>query len=134
MLSAKVIRKKQTDYPKKFREFQRQFLEEAGLFIQGEAVERVPVDGGRLKGSITHEVKDDHVIIGTNVEYAPHVEYGTRPHTINGPVKIKNVGWRYIGTHPGTRAQPFLRPALDENKRRLNKMFRDVFRRVFGGR
>lgn len=36
------------------------------------------VDTGRLRGSITHSVvsEEKSVYIGTNVEYAPYIEYG----------------------------------------------------------
>lgn len=55
------------------------------------------------------------------VDYATFVEYGTKPHDIrpkdsNGVlvfwVKGKKVTTKLVH-HPGTRAQPFIRPALD---------------------
>lgn len=53
-----------------------------------------PVDTGRLRASIDWQLARDHqgllAIIGTNVTYAPFVEFGTR----------------------FAAAQPFLRPAL----------------------
>jgi len=36
-----------------------------------------PVDSGTLRWSISYETGDREVAIGTNVEYAPHVEMGT---------------------------------------------------------
>ena len=36
-----------------------------------------PVDTGRLKNSISNAVKDNAAYIGTNVEYAPYVEFNT---------------------------------------------------------
>ena len=37
------------------------------------------VDTGRLRNSVSHAIGgSDTVYIGTNVEYAPHVEYGTQ--------------------------------------------------------
>lgn len=38
-----------------------------------------PVDTGRLRNSINHRVveSENTVFIGTNVDYAPHQEYGT---------------------------------------------------------
>lgn len=36
-----------------------------------------PVDTGRLRGSITHESDSDTAYVGTNVYYAPYVEFGT---------------------------------------------------------
>ena len=53
-----------------------------------------PVDTGRLRTSITHEVVDSNsVVIGTNVEYAPYVELGTSKQ----------------------KAQPYLRPGISNN-------------------
>lgn len=54
-------------------------LEEVGLVAEGYAKRACPVDTGRLRNSITHIVDEGtrHVIIGTNVEYAPYVEEGT---------------------------------------------------------
>lgn len=37
-----------------------------------------PVDTGRLRNSIAHAETDDSTYIGTNVEYAPYVEFGTQ--------------------------------------------------------
>lgn len=70
-------------------------LEEIGMLAEGYAKRACPVDTGRLRNSITHQVESDErsVYIGTNVEYAPHVELGTRHQ----------------------QAQPFLRPAATEH-------------------
>lgn len=86
----------------------RRGLVKAGIIIEGQAVRLSPVGqypagsgrvGGRLKGSITYATasarsnpsgqadsgdgvsspRDDYTLhVGTNVEYAPYVEYGTR--------------------------------------------------------
>lgn len=70
-------------------------LEEVGLVAEGYAKRACPVDTGRLRNSITHIVDEGtrHVIIGTNVEYAPYVELGTRRQ----------------------KAQPFLKPAANDH-------------------
>ena len=70
-------------------------LEEIGLAAEGYAKRACPVDTGNLRNSITHAVEsgEDAVYVGTNVEYAPYVEMGTRH----------------------TAAQPFLRPAATEH-------------------
>lgn len=57
-------------------------LEAAGLVAEGYAkvhLEQTPrrVDTGRLRDSISHRVHDDVVEVGTNVEYAIYVEFGT---------------------------------------------------------
>lgn len=59
-----------------------------------------PVDTGRLKNSLTHEVSmnEKAVYVGTNVEYAPHVEYGHR--TVAGNT---------------VDPKPFLKPAIERH-------------------
>lgn len=54
-------------------------LEEIGLVAERFAKAKCPVDTGRLRNSITHVIDSGRkeVYIGTNVEYAPYVEFGT---------------------------------------------------------
>lgn len=53
-------------------------LEAVGLQAEGYAKLLAPVDTGRLRASIIHEQENDTTeIIGTAVEYAPYVEFGT---------------------------------------------------------
>ena len=53
-------------------------LEAIGLTAEGHAKKETPVDTGRLRNSIGHEVADKAAYIGTNVEYAPYIELGAR--------------------------------------------------------
>lgn len=53
-------------------------LEAIGLTAEGHAKKETPVDTGRLRNSIGHAVEDKAAYIGTNVEYAPYVELGSR--------------------------------------------------------
>jgi hypothetical protein len=72
--------------------------------------------------------------VGTNVEYAQHVEYGTRPHEINAPVYIsKKVGWRYIKMHPGTKAQSFMRKALDNKRKAIVRIYQAEVKKALSG-
>lgn len=70
------------------------FIAKTAVKVETKAKRLCPVDTGRLRSSITHEVgmlgKTVIARVGTNVDYAVHVEFGTRR----------------------MRAQPFLRPAL----------------------
>ncbi|ABD94204.1 tail component protein [Streptomyces phage mu1/6] len=80
-----------------------------------------PVDTGRLRSSIQAVPSGGRfsfsVTIGTNVTYAADVEYGTAPHVIV-PKDKKALYWPGAAhpvakvNHPGTRAQPFMRPAI----------------------
>ena len=83
-------------------------LEIIGLTAEKYAKEIVPVDTGRLRNSITHDVDGKEVYIGTNVEYAPPVEYGT--------VKQK--------------AQPFLVPAATEHDSTYKQIIQDEFAKI----
>lgn len=53
-----------------------------GEEVEGNVAELVPVDTGRLKGSITHEVDDHTIVVGTNVEYAVRQELGDYQHEV----------------------------------------------------
>jgi hypothetical protein len=76
---------------------------------------------GRLRSSITHQLSRDErglvVRIGSNVEYARFVEEGTQPHRIEARRK-KALHWKgaahpvFAVNHPGSRARPYLVPAL----------------------
>lgn len=46
--------------------------------LEGETKKITPVDTGRLRSSIFSRYGASEGIVGTNVEYAPFVEYGTR--------------------------------------------------------
>lgn len=53
------------------------------------------VDTGTLRNSITHAIEDPRTVaIGTNVEYAPYVEYGTGAYATQGS-RAKTIPWRY---------------------------------------
>lgn len=77
---------------------------------------------GQLRSSIgwtlgKHD-RDLAVEVRAETDYALYVEVGTRPHTISshGDYPLRDRKGRVFGRtvkHPGTKAQPYLRPALD---------------------
>ncbi len=103
-------------------------LDVAGKFVEDSAKLLVAVDTGNLRGSITHKVDELELScrIGTNVEYAPYLEFGTGEFAENG--QGRKGGWFFTDadgkTHftLGNKPQPFLRPALLENKAAIKKM------------
>lgn len=78
-----------------FQEQIEQALIAIGLTAETYAKKECPVDTGRLRNSITHEVdmNDKAAVIGSNVEYAAYVELGTSRQ----------------------KAQPYLRPAAENH-------------------
>ena len=92
--------------------------------IEKGAKQKVAVDTGRLKTSITHRVettggKSVQGEVGTDVPYAMYQEFGTRPHLAPvGDTWKKRHGfggsgdWLFVTG----KANPFLMPAFYENK------------------
>lgn len=91
-------------------EAMRTALEAVGLQAEGYAKHYCPVDTGRLRNSITHTYDNEYAYIGTNVEYAPYVEYGTSK----------------------TKAQPFLKPAVNNHVDEYNRIFEVYMRNAEG--
>lgn len=71
-------------------------LEATGIVAVNHIRPRTPVLSGRLRASYTYEVVgNDAVRVGTNVEYGPFVELGTRnqnaqPHMVPGVIGAKS--------------------------------------------
>lgn len=72
----------------------------AAYKVERKAKQKCPVDKGRLKGSITTKTQGIEAEVGTNVEYATFIEYGT--------VKMA--------------AQPFMTPARQDVENELNSI------------
>lgn len=53
-----------------------------GSEAEGYAKDECPVDTGRLRNSITNKVEGKDVYIGTNVEYAPKMEFTDMSHKV----------------------------------------------------
>lgn len=86
----------------------------------------VPVKNGKLKRSIKVSTKSKGGRVSAKVKAggkaAPHamlVEFGTKPHKI-APKKAGGllIGGNVVGAvdHPGAKAHPFARPALDSKQ------------------
>lgn len=113
------------------------------LVVEAAAKDKCPTSTGELKRSITTKVVEsgtDSVLVatGTNVAYAPPVEYGSGPHNV--PISAlepwaRKRGipvwalWKSISLH-GTAPHPFLRPALDENVDEIGKVVNAELRKA----
>ena len=88
-------------------------MEAACLVVEGQAYRLAPKDTGRLSQSITHRVNRGPVMVegevGTNVEYAAAQEFGV----------------------PGrNRPQPYMGPALTQNRPNIIRLITDAIRRA----
>ena len=89
-----------------------------GPAILGDARSLVPKRSGRLAESLRAEVQRKVLRVGSlDCNYAVDVEMGTAPHVILPNAK-KALSWPDADhpvarvNHPGTKPQPYLRPAL----------------------
>lgn len=102
--------------------------------VERKAKEKAPKDTGALRQSITSKVeKEDGEWVGTiytPLEYAPYVEYGTGLFAESGG--RKDVPWSYQDdkgdwhSTSGMRPQPFMRPAINEAREDIIKIFKEA--------
>lgn len=111
------------------------FIRDLADDVERRATIKAPTGvAGALRNSITkdrRELSKHAVSVGSNLRYAKPVEFGTRPHW---PPRGSLARWAQLklgATDPmradflirrkiskvGTKAQPFLNPALDETRR-----------------
>ena len=112
----------------------KQALGKACAVVERSAKEKAPKDTGELRRSITSRVeeRDGKIegIIFTPLEYAPYVEYGTGLFAENGG--RKDVPWCYKDdkgewhTTSGQHPQPFMRPALNENREMIIRILKEA--------
>ena len=111
-------------------------VNEFALKIQKSAKKRCPVDTGRLRSSIVIEPYNGGFTarVGTNVKYAPYVEFGTGKYAVEGngrktPWAYKNRDGELIWT-AGQKPQPYLLPAFNEHKQAYINAIKQILRDV----
>lgn len=75
-------------------------FEKAAILVHASAVQKCPVDTGRLRASINYEATEEFAAVGTNVEYGISIEFG----------------------HSRKAPQGFIRPAMLENKKKIEEI------------
>lgn len=103
-------------------------MAKAVLLVEREAKMNAPRDNGDLARSITSKVESSggevEGTVFTPLFYAPYVEYGTGLFAEDGDGR-KDVPWNYQDDEgnwhstSGQKPQPFMRPALDENREQI---------------
>ena len=120
----------------------RDFFTKSTLEIQRDTQELTPVDTGRLRASFTSMVDPSPMPLfgqmGTVVEYAPYVEFGTRPHF--PPISALRAWGASHGINPylvaraiarrGTRARLMLQTAINNNMSNLNTWLGEAARSI----
>jgi len=107
-------------------------LGKACALVERAAKRKAPKGVGNLRRSIASTVEGTEGIVYTPVEYAPYVEYGTGLFAEEGG--RKDVPWSYQDekgewhSTSGMSPQPFLRPALNENKEKIMKVIKKAIK------
>ena len=107
-----------------------QAMGQACAAVEASAKKKAPKDSGALRRSIASKVQaeDGNIqgVVYTPLEYAPYVEYGTGLFAESSG--RTNVPWVYQDDEgnwhstKGQKPQPFLRPALNENRKTVVKI------------
>jgi HK97 gp10 family phage protein len=107
-------------------------LGKACALVERSAKQKAPKGDGSLRRSISSKV-DPVAQIGvvfTPLEYAPYVEYGTGLFAEDGNGR-KDVPWHYQDekgewhTTSGMKPQPYMRPALNENRQQIMEILKE---------
>lgn len=113
-----------------------------GLFIRDAIITNIGndklVDTSNLRGSISYVVdgEEKSVTIGTPVEYAIYLEFGTGIYAENG--QGRQTPWGYTNRYGetvftwGTRPRRFLRRAFEDNLSKLAEVYSKVYDRIKG--
>ena len=96
----------------------RKGLAQGGKLVQGTAKGLCPVDTGQLRNSIEVTSIENGADVGTNVEYAAYVEYGTGKK--GDPSVEHREDWE------GQAPQPYLYPALEAHKAEIKDIVQNT--------
>lgn len=103
-------------------------LKACGEKAVGYAQDACPVDTGNLRGSITYAVEGDDCYIGTNVKYAPYIEFGTGKYAESGG---RQTPWTYQDGDgnwhrtEGYKPHPFIRPSAENHVNEYRDILKD---------
>lgn len=110
-----------------------QAIMRACALVERSAKQKAPKDNGELARSISSRVEKDgeniQGVVYTPLSYAPYVEFGTGLFAENGG--RADVPWCYQDDEgvwhstSGQKPQPFLGPALNENREEIVRLLRE---------
>lgn len=142
-MADKITFELKTDYSKEVLNAMHEQVVKAlticGLKAVGYAQQRLTdqgaVDTGNLRNSVTHKVvvndNEHSVYIGSNVEYAPYIEFGTGVYYPGGrktPWFYKGADGNYYRTQ-GMQARPYLRPAISDHSEEYEEIVKEELKK-----
>ena len=116
----------------------RDFLSQSAYAVEFSAKELAPVDTGHMRDEIVTRLGPVRAIVISPVVYSPYVEFGTRPH-FPPPGALQPWARRHgisafalarAIARRGTKAHPFMRPALEKNKPNIRLFLADAVKAI----
>lgn len=107
-------------------------VNKATAVVEAGAKRNCPIDTGLLRNSIHPQpakTEGDNIkaTVGTSIEYAPYVEFGTGSR--GGYPYETDIPLSYRKDWPGQVARPFLGKSLHENRSTVQKIIKDAANR-----
>lgn len=111
-------------------------LIQSAMLVEGQAVLLAQVNTGNLRDKIGYQVDNPELVayVGTNVEYAIWVEFGTGEFAEAG--NGRKGGWVYrtpdgkVHFTYGMPPRPYLRPAFRQNQKAIKAILADCLREL----
>lgn len=113
-------------------EYRKKLVDACGIVL-ADAVAKAPKGNGELRRSLKYKIDDSgedlNGVVYSTLLYAPYVEFGTGLFAANGDGR-KDVPWHYKDekgnwhTTSGMPPQPYLYPAMTENREKIIEIFR----------
>ena len=127
-VDTKAVEKYLKDTPPLIERAMGRIIKKVAFSIEREAKIEAPTQTGDMKNKIATDLYPLTATVSTHSPYAIYVHEGTAAHIIDSPVNIRGVGWRYIGLHPGNKANPFMRRAAEKVERQIPSIIEDEMR------
>lgn len=120
-------------------------MQTATLLVLRDAKEEAPVDTGQLRNSLSADIvmpnsRTVQGVVGSNVEHAPYMELGTKPHF--PPLAALATWARRHGTNPflvaraiatrGLVPRRYLQKAFEKNRERIKKLIGETVSKIVG--
>lgn len=122
-----------------FEQTAKDIVKKSTLNIEASAKMKAAVQSGKLRSSINSRFENEGMtgIVEATAAHAAFVEYDTRAHIIRAKnakfLRFKMDGeihFRKSVKHPGTKAQPFMRPAGEEERPHFEREMTEAVGRI----
>ncbi|MEM3463614.1 MAG: HK97 gp10 family phage protein [Candidatus Bathyarchaeia archaeon] len=115
-------------------------LTESGMLLAKTMRQKAPVRTGFLRDSIIIRKNRNWVEVGPTANYAPYVEFGTRPHIIE-PVHASVLAFEIGGGtvfarrvhHPGFPGRFFVKSTKEECLPKIQAIVKEMYQLLFRG-